>query len=115
MNEPGAVRLAAFYAVCDAIALFLQPQAEAVPHDLASKTFACSANPLSQQETGERQILHEINFWPEVQPIGPYEKGNFDGRSLKSTSVVLRSPEARAVGILHINLTWPIFRPPSTR
>jgi D-arginine utilization repressor len=95
--------LSAYYPICDAIALLLQPQAEVVLHDLATETVAHIGNPFSHREVGEPSLLHEINFHPDVALIGPYEKVNFDGRRLKSISAVLRE-DGRAVGVICINL-----------
>lgn len=95
--------LSAYYPLCDAIALLLQPQAEVVLHDLATETVAHIANPFSHRELGEPSLLHEIDFRPDVALIGPYEKVNFDGRRLKSVSAVLRE-DGRAVGVICINL-----------
>jgi predicted transcriptional regulator YheO len=95
--------LSAYYPLCDAISLLLQPQAEVVLHDLATETVAHIANPFSHREVGEPSLLHEIDFRPDVALIGPYEKVNFDGRRLKSVSAVLRE-DGRAVGVICINL-----------
>lgn len=95
--------LSAYYPLCDAIALLLQPQAEVVLHDLATETVAHIANPFSHREVGEPSLLHEIDFRPDVALIGPYEKVNFDGRRLKSVSAVLRE-DGRALGVICINL-----------
>lgn len=95
--------LSAYYPLCDAIALLLQPQAEVVLHDLATETVAHIANPFSHRKVGEPSLLHEIDFRPDVALIGPYEKVNFDGRRLKSVSAVLRE-DGRAVGVICINL-----------
>jgi predicted transcriptional regulator YheO len=95
--------LSAYYPLCDAVALLLQPQAEVVLHDLATETVAHIANPFSHREVGEPSLLHEIDFRPDVALIGPYEKVNFDGRRLKSVSAVLRE-DGRAVGVICINL-----------
>lgn len=95
--------LSAYFPLCDAISLLLQPQAEVVLHDLATETVAHIANPFSHREVGEPSLLHEIDFRPDVALIGPYEKVNFDGRRLKSVSAVLRE-DGRAVGVICINL-----------
>ncbi|WP_431300698.1 helix-turn-helix transcriptional regulator [Tabrizicola sp. BL-A-41-H6] len=96
--------LAPFHAVCDAIALLLQPHAEVVLHDLATETVAHIANPFSRREVGEPSLLHEIDFRPDVGLIGPYDKLNFDGRRVKSVSAVLRGWDGVAIGVLCINL-----------
>ena len=95
--------LSAYYPLCDAIALLLQPQAEVVLHDLATETVAHIANPFSHREVGDPSLWHEIDFRPDVGLMGPYEKVNFDGRRLKSISAVLRE-DGRAVGVICINL-----------
>ena len=95
--------LSAYYPLCDAIAILLQPQAEVVLHDLATETVAHIANPFSHREVGEPSLLQEIDFRPDVALIGPYEKVNFNGRRLKSISAVLRE-NGRAVGVICINL-----------
>ena len=71
---------------------------------LATETVAHIANPFSRREIGEPSLLHEIDFRPDVALIGPYEKVNFDGRRIKSVSAVLRDRDARAIGVLCINL-----------
>lgn len=100
----GAPQLAAYFPVCDAISMLLQPHAEVVLHDLDSETVAYIANNFSHREIGEPSLLQEIDFRPEDRMIGPYEKVNWDGRRLKSISAVLRSPDDRPVGVLCINM-----------
>jgi predicted transcriptional regulator YheO len=95
--------LSAYYPLCNAIALLLQPQAEVVLHDLATEAVAHIANPFSHREVGHPSLLHEIDFRPDVGLIGPYEKVNFDGRRLKSISAVLRE-DGRVVGVICVNL-----------
>ena len=96
--------LAPYHAVCDAIALILQPHAEVVLHDLATETVCYIANNFSRREHGEPSLLNEIDFDPGERIIGPYEKTNWDGRRLKSISAVLRAGEGRAIGVLGINM-----------
>ncbi|MFT4012711.1 MAG: PAS domain-containing protein [Paracoccus sp. (in: a-proteobacteria)] len=96
--------LAPYLAICDAIALLLQPHAEVVLHDLETETVVHIANPFSRRELGEPSLLHEIDLRPDDRLIGPYEKLNFDGRRIKSVSAVLRGAEGQALGILCINL-----------
>ena len=86
--------LSAYYPLCDAIALLLQPQAEVVLHDLATETVAHIANPFSHREVGEPSLLHEIDFRPDVALIGPYEKVNFDGRPLYPSKGIRQSNTA---------------------
>ncbi|MBD9511694.1 PAS domain-containing protein [Ensifer sp. ENS10] len=89
--------------VCDAIALLFQPYAEVVLHDLATETVIHIAGNFSKREIGEPSLLSEIGFKEADGIIGPYEKVNWDGRSIKSISAVLRDMTNKAIGVLCIN------------
>lgn len=89
--------------VCDAIALLFQPYAEVVLHDLATETVVHIAGNFSKREIGEPSLLSEIGFKESDGVIGPYEKVNWDGRSLKAISAVLRDTAGKAIGVLCIN------------
>jgi len=73
-----------------------------VLHDLRTETVAHIANNFSKRELGDASLMHEIEFDPGDNLIGPYEKINWDGRPLKSISIILRANE-RPVGVLCIN------------
>ncbi len=90
--------------IADAIAALLRPYAEVVVHDLESETVVHIINPFSKRELGEPSLLHEIDFKPSDQTIGPYEKLNWDGRRIKSISSVIRDLEDKAIGVLCINI-----------
>lgn len=89
--------------IADAVALLLHPYAEVVVHDLSTEQVTYIANNFSQREIGEPSLLHEIDFKPDDRIIGPYEKTNWDGKRIKSVSVVARNDTDDAVGILCIN------------
>ena len=89
--------------VCDAVALLFQPYAEVVLHDLASETVVHIAGNFSKREIGEPSLLSEIGFREGDGIIGPYEKVNWDGRSIKAISAVLRDAAGKAIGVLCIN------------
>ncbi|WP_245299187.1 transcriptional regulator [Sinorhizobium sp. GL28] len=89
--------------VCDAIALLFQPYAEVVLHDLATETVIHIAGNFSKREIGEPSLLSEIGFKEADGVIGPYEKVNWDGRSIKAISAVLRGTDGKAIGVLCIN------------
>ncbi len=96
--------LAPFVPVCDAIANLFAPFAEVVLHDLSSATVVHIAGNFSKRELGDPSNLNEIDFKPSDVVIGPYEKTNWDGRRIKSISVVLRTSNGRAVAVLCINV-----------
>lgn len=93
-----------YFLVCDAIAMLFQPYAEIVLHDLATETVAYIAGNFSKRELGEPSLLSEIGFEKGDGLIGPYEKVNWDGRSIKSISAVLRGEGDRPIGVLCINV-----------
>jgi predicted transcriptional regulator YheO len=89
--------------VADGLAALFRPFVEVIVHDLKTDSVAHVAQPFSPRETGDPSDLREIPFDAEAHVIGPYEKINWDGRRIKSVSVVLRDGRARAVGLLCIN------------
>jgi predicted transcriptional regulator YheO len=95
--------LAAFFCVADGLAALFQPFVEAVVHNLATDSIIHVAHPFSPREVGDPSDLKEIKFAPDAKVIGPYEKINWDGRRIKSISVVLRDSAGKAIGLLCIN------------
>lgn len=83
-----------FLNVAKAISKLLHPFAEVVIHDLEKDQVIAIFNPLSKREVGDLSYLDRIDFdrkgkMPDI--IGPYEKLNFDGRKLKSISIVIKN------------------------
>src|ERR1700676_4433315 len=95
--------LSAFFCVADGLAALFRPFVEAVVHDLATDSIAYVPHPFSPREVGDPSDLKEIKFAADAKVIGPYEKINWDGRRIKSISVVLRDGAGQAVGLLCIN------------
>jgi predicted transcriptional regulator YheO len=95
--------LAAFFAIADGMAALLSPFVEAVVHDLASDCVAHVANPFSPRGPGDPSDLKDVRFAPGARVIGPYEKINWDGRRLKTISIVLRDGRGKPIGLLCIN------------
>ncbi|MGI0119516.1 helix-turn-helix transcriptional regulator [Zooshikella sp. RANM57] len=96
--------LAPYFAVADGIAALFHPYAEVVIHNLATDTVVYVANNFSKRELNEKSNLDETQFSPGQTVIGPYEKLNWDGRKLKSISVLLKTPDQKNIGLLCINL-----------
>jgi len=92
-----------FFGVADGLAALFRPFLEAVVHDLATDSIAHIANPFSPREVGDPSDLQGIAFAPSAHVIGPYEKINWDGKRIKSISVVLRDGAGRVIGLLCIN------------
>ena len=89
--------------LCDGIAQLFQPFVEVVLHDLETETVAHIAGNFSKRELGEPSLLHEIDFRPTERILGPYEKVNWDGRRIKSISIVIRDNAERAIAVMCIN------------
>jgi predicted transcriptional regulator YheO len=104
ITEAGGMRfaLAAYSPVADAIASLFSPFAEAVVHDLTTNTIAHISNPFSPRKVGDPSDLKDT-LSADGLVIGPYERTNFDGRRLKSITVVLRDADGNAFGLLCIN------------
>lgn len=90
--------------ISEAIAALLHPYAEVVVHDLEKQQVEILVNNFSKREVGSPTLLEDMEFTPGQWVIGPYEKINWDGRKLKSISVVLRDEKGIPEGIMCINL-----------
>src|SRR6266702_342346 len=95
--------LSNFFAVADGLAELFRPFIEVVVHDLATDCVAHVANPFSPREAGDPSDLKEITFDAGARLIDPYEKINWDGRRIKTISVVLRADNGKPIGLLCVN------------
>jgi len=98
-----------YAAVADGVALLFSGYAEVVIHDLASQTVVYIANNISKRQLGDASALEEVDFSQTTDVIGPYEKLNWDGQKIRSTSVVLRDDSGEAAGMLCINMSIGAF------
>lgn len=92
-----------YYAVADALAALFSPFVEAVVHDRQTDSVAHVAHPFSPRAVGDPSDLRDVDFAPDASVIGPYEKINWDGRRIKSVTVVLRDEGGTAIGLLCVN------------
>jgi predicted transcriptional regulator YheO len=90
--------------IAKGIAALLHPFAEVVVHDLEKQLIAILVNNFSKRKIGSPSLLEDMEFTPGQWVIGPYEKINWDGRKLKSISVVLRNSQGTPEAIMCINL-----------
>lgn len=97
--------------IAEAFARLLHPFAEVVIHDLAEDKIEAIYNPFSKREVGDNSYLDRWDFTadPEDNLIGPYEKINYDGRRLKSISLVVRDSKDKAVGFVCVNMDISVF------
>lgn len=94
----------------EAFSRLLHPFAEVVIHDLAKDKIEAIYNPISRREVGDNSYLDRMNFGDSDRIIGPYDKTNWDGRPLKSISVVIRDESGKAEGFLCINIDTSFFQ-----
>jgi predicted transcriptional regulator YheO len=92
-----------YHAVADGIAALFSPFVEAVVHDLRTDSVVHVAHPFSPREPGDPSDLGDVEFAADTAVIGPYEKINWDGRRIKSVTVVLRDASRQAIGLLCVN------------
>ena len=90
--------------VASGIASLLHPHAEVVVHDLATQQVVHLENNYSNREIGSPSHLEEIDFKEGEQVIGPYRKVNWDGRILKSISIVMAGTDGAAEALICINM-----------
>ena len=93
----------------EAFSCLLYPFAEVVVHDLAKDQIEAIYNPFSKREVGDSSYLDRVDFKGSETLIGPYEKTNWDGRAMKSISIVIRNPLGKAEGVLCVNLDVSVF------
>lgn len=93
----------------EAFARLLHPFAEVVVHDLSKDAIEAIYNPFSRRKVGDSSYLDRINFGEADTVIGPYEKTNWDGRPLKSISLVIRNLSGKAEGFLCVNMDISAF------
>ncbi|MFC1876650.1 transcriptional regulator [Thermodesulfobacteriota bacterium] len=90
--------------IAKGIAALLHPFAEVVVHDLKKQRIVILVNNFSKRKIGSPTLLEYMEFTPGQWVIGPYEKINWDGRKLKSISVILRNSQGTPEAIMCINL-----------
>ena len=97
--------------MAEAFSKLMFPFAEVVIHDLEKDQIEAIYNPFSKRKVGDQSYLDRWDFTVDLQEnvIGPYEKTNYDGRKLKSISVVIRNKTGIAEGFLCINMDISVF------
>jgi D-arginine utilization repressor len=90
--------------IAKGIAALLHPFAEVVVHDLKKQHIIILVNNFSKRKIGSPTLLEDMAFTPGQWVIGPYEKINWDGRKLKSISIVLRNSKGTPEAIMCINV-----------
>ena len=105
-REPLFARYQGF---CDAIAAIFFPYAEVVVHDLGTQSVVYIANNISKRVLGDASSLDNIEFDSDENVLGPFEKLNWDGRAVRSVSIVVRDDDQQAIGVICLNLNIAVF------
>ncbi|KZM38904.1 hypothetical protein OA92_02920 [Marinomonas sp. SBI22] len=100
--------------LADGIVLLFSGYVEVVIHDLRTQTVVYIANNISKRNLGDDAALDEVEFDESENVIGPYEKLNWDGVNIRSTSIVLRDDDNQQIGMLCINMNIASFEAAKT-
>jgi D-arginine utilization repressor len=80
--------------LADSLVALFAPLAEVVLHDVETDSIAYLAGAFSPREVGDASDLSELGPISRDGYLGPYDKTNWDGRRLRSISVLLPGPPA---------------------
>ena len=98
------------FPICEGIVAWLYPHAEIVLHDLESDTIVRIWNNISRRNIGDASLIEEdVQLSKEADTYGPYEKTNWDGRTLKCVSSVVKDISGKRIGLLCLNLDISSF------
>jgi len=103
-------RLDNYKTIADCIATLLFPHAEVILHDLHSRTVVHIANNFSKRALGDDSALEELpGDFDQASSLGPYEKLNWNGQTIRSITSVLRDDAGQAEALLCINLDFSVL------
>lgn len=95
-----------------AIVELFHPFVEAAVHDLEQGKLVAIYHNISQRQIGETSPLKQLKVPVKDFPayFSPYYKKNWDGGSLKCTSITLRNKEGIPVGLICLNVDVRFFQ-----
>jgi D-arginine utilization repressor len=103
-------KYAHIFPIAQGIAMWLQPNAEVVLHDLETDRVVKIWNNFSRRNPGDPSLIaEEIQLEQNQDVYGPYERSNWDGRRLKCISSVVRNATGERTGLLCLNLDVSSF------
>lgn len=96
----------------EAVVKLFHPFVEAAVHDLEKGVVLRLYHNISKRKEGERSPLKELGVDVKDFPayFTPYYKQNWDGRSLKCTSITMRDEKGKAVGLICLNVDTSFFQ-----
>lgn len=95
-----------------AVVEVFHPFVEAAVHDLEKGTVVAIYHNISQRQVGEPSPLKELKISTADFPdyFSPYYKQNWDGRSLKCTSITIRNKNGKPIGLICLNIDASFFQ-----
>jgi predicted transcriptional regulator YheO len=95
-----------------AVVEVFHPFVEAAVHDLEKGTVVAIYHNISQRQVGEPSPLKELKISTADFPdyFSPYYKQNWDGRSLKCTSITMRNKNGKPIGLICLNIDASFFQ-----
>lgn len=96
----------------EAVVKLFQPFVEVAVHDIERGELVALYHNISQRKIGEASPLKELASAIERFPdhFEPYYKTNWDGRKLKCTSITVRDPQGKPIGLICINVDTSFFQ-----
>lgn len=98
--------------IIEAIVDLFHPFVEAAVHDLESGKIVAIYNNISRRKVGDNSPLRELNIPIDQLPeyFTPYYKENWDGRSLKCTSITIYDLQKKAIALICFNFDTTFFQ-----
>lgn len=95
-----------------AVVDLFHPFVEAAVHDLKQGKIVAIYHNISQRQVGDPSPIKELKVDIEEFPpyFSPYYKLNWDGRPLKCTSITMRDPEGKPIGLICLNIDTSHFQ-----
>jgi len=95
-----------------AVVEVFHPFVEVAVHDLEKGRVVAIYHNISQRKVGEASPLQELKVNTEDFPdyFTPYYKQNWDGRSLKCTSITMRNKKGKPIGLICLNIDTSYFQ-----
>ncbi|MGO1118695.1 helix-turn-helix transcriptional regulator [Rhodovibrionaceae bacterium A322] len=90
--------------MADGVAALMHPRAEVVVHDIKAQRIAYLVNGFSNREIGSPSAIEEVEFAQGERVVGPYRKLNWDGKVLKSVTIVMPNAAGDPEALICINL-----------
>lgn len=112
MSEFSAV-IHLYKPICIATGRLFPDYVEVVLHDLTTQKIAFIENVFSNRAIGDDSLVCIDELERDADDngvVGPYEKINSDGTSLKSITTIIRNEEHKAIGLMCVNFKTTSFK-----